>query len=126
VVAANLLAGERDVQGGFNICSGEATSVYEVASRLALLAGQGLGRIFVSGKYRVGDIRHGTGSWAHAGRAMGYTPQVDLTEGLTRLLAWMREQDLAAIPAGIDSVAEMEMRERGLFGKGLLQDEGKV
>jgi dTDP-L-rhamnose 4-epimerase len=100
--------------------------VYEVASRLALLAGQGLGRIFVSGKYRVGDIRHGTGSWAHAGRAMGYTPQVGLTEGLTRLLAWMREQDLAAIPAGIDSVAEMEMRERGLFGKGLLQDEGKV
>ena len=123
VVAANLLAGEKDVHGVFNICSGESTSVHEVALQLAQAVGQGSDRIIVCGKYRVGDIRHGLGNWAHAGQALGYAPQVGLTEGLARLLAWMREQDLAAIPVGIDSVAEKEMSERGLLGKGLALGE---
>jgi dTDP-L-rhamnose 4-epimerase len=118
VVNANLLAGEKDSEGVFNICSGESVSVHEVAMRLARLANHDVERIQVSGKYRIGDIRHGIGTWAHAADSLGYSPKVDLTEGLSRLLSWMRSQDLANIPSGIDSVAEKELRERGLLGNG--------
>ncbi|MCX6031745.1 MAG: NAD-dependent epimerase/dehydratase family protein [Chloroflexi bacterium] len=118
VVQANLLACEQSVSGAFNICSGEATSVYEVALMLAGLLGYPADVLTISSKYRVGDIRHGIGSRQTAGSALGYYPRVPLSAGLEKLVMWMLAQKLDAVDDP-DHRAEDELRSRGLLRCGL-------
>lgn len=123
VVQATLLAGRADVSGTFNVCSGEATSVYQVAALLAEIVGLTERVLTINGKYRVGDIRHGVGAWESAGQALGYRPQVTLRHGLEQLVAWMAP--LADAPrrlyqqmgagADPDEVAREELQARGLL-----------
>src|SRR5215213_5649146 len=60
VARACALALERDAADGavFNIGSGESVSVCEIAERLARVLGKEHVQPEVTGKYRVGDIRH--------------------------------------------------------------------
>ncbi len=94
IVRANLLA--IDTDGGdynsFNIGTGRATSVREIAELLA----SGLGKHIQSdivGKYREGDIRHCVADISKARRMLGYEPSVTLEDGLAELLAWLATQE---------------------------------
>lgn len=94
VVRALLLAAEREEAVGetFNIGSGRAVSILEVARVLAHLLGLDL-EPDITGRYRVGDIRHCTADISKARRLLGYEPKVALEDGMQVLLGWLREQE---------------------------------
>ena len=75
-----------EAAGIFNIGSGQATSIVELAALLCRFTASRLAPQ-ISAAARVGDIRHCTADNAAAGSAFGYAPAVRLTEGLARLIA---------------------------------------
>jgi dTDP-L-rhamnose 4-epimerase len=94
VVRALLLAGQKQsaVGGAFNVGSGRPVTVREVAVTLARVLGVER-EPDVTGRYRVGDIRHCYADITRARAALGYEPQVDFESGMTELVAWLGEQD---------------------------------
>ncbi|MDX1654339.1 MAG: NAD-dependent epimerase/dehydratase family protein [Candidatus Competibacteraceae bacterium] len=76
----------------FNIASGRAHSVQEVAQRLARVLGREELLAEISGRYRVGDIRHCFADITLARRVLGYKPQLDLDSGLVALAEWLAGQ----------------------------------
>jgi dTDP-L-rhamnose 4-epimerase len=47
----------------------------------------------VTGKYRVGDIRHCFSDISLAREVLGYEPRVTFEQGMEELVAWLQEQD---------------------------------
>lgn len=94
----------------FNIGSGNAYTVRDIAARVAQVVGKKHLEPEITGKYRVGDIRHCYADISKARRVLGYEPQVSLEEGLTELATWLEGQ------AAVDRVAEAsaELAARGL------------
>ena len=94
----------------FNIGSGRPRTVLEIAQRMARVLGKEQIEPEISGKYRVGDIRHCFADIRLARRHLGYEPQVEMEEGLQELAEWLGTQ------AADDNVATMraELDRRGL------------
>jgi dTDP-L-rhamnose 4-epimerase len=111
VATAFRLALEIDgaVGGVFNIGSGSAITIREVAERMARVLERDL-RPRITGDYRVGDIRHCTADIGLARRVLGYHPRVEFDAGLAELADWLATQ-----PA-VDRVDTMraELATRGL------------
>jgi nucleoside-diphosphate-sugar epimerase len=84
VVRANLLACEQPQASGhvFNIASGQATSLLDLAEILGGLAGP-IPPQFAPA--REGDIRHSRGDGAYAHTLLGFQPNMQLHEGLQHL-----------------------------------------
>jgi UDP-N-acetylglucosamine/UDP-N-acetyl-alpha-D-glucosaminouronate 4-epimerase len=101
VVEANLRAcaapTERAVGSVFNIGCGTATSIRELWSEIATLAGVQLEPLYEAP--RSGDVRHSMASIARAQEELGYNPVVSLQEGLRQTVAYYRDR-LAADRAG--------------------------
>ncbi len=76
----------------FNVGSGRSTSVLEVAERLAEALGLEELDPEVTGRYRVGDIRHCFADVSRARQVLGYSPKVTLEEGLSELSGWLAGQ----------------------------------
>jgi dTDP-L-rhamnose 4-epimerase len=73
----------------FNIGSGQAVSVRELAVRIADVLGKpSLGPV-TTGKYRVGDVRHCFADISRARRVLHYRPRVNLEDGLEELAEWL-------------------------------------
>jgi UDP-glucose 4-epimerase len=89
VVAALRTAMRRLPPGApvFNICSGTATSVRDLAITLAALCNQVPD--LQSRPPRPGDIRHSVGTAAAARSALGLPPPTPLRDGLARVLDWL-------------------------------------
>jgi len=98
------------VGGVFNVGSGRSFTVHEVAERVATALGCPDARAEITGKFRVGDIRHCFADIGLAREVLGYEPRVSLDHGLNELAAW-----LAGQPA-VDRVeaARAELAARGL------------
>ena len=94
IVQALLLAADREsaVGSAFNVGSGRSISVREVASTLARVLDVGV-EPEVTGRYRVGDIRHCFADITRAREALGYEPRVTLEEGMAELVQWLQEQE---------------------------------
>ncbi|HET7321493.1 MAG TPA: NAD-dependent epimerase/dehydratase family protein [Longimicrobiaceae bacterium] len=94
IVRALLLAAEEEgaVGSAFNIGSGRSVTVTEVARTLGKVLGVEQ-EPEVTGRYRVGDIRHCFADISRAREAFGYEPQVTLEEGMLELVAWLQEQE---------------------------------
>jgi dTDP-L-rhamnose 4-epimerase len=94
IVRALLLSGEAEgaVGGAFNVGSGRAVSVREVASTLAGVLGVEV-EPEITGRYRVGDIRHCFADISKARGAFGYEPTVSLEDGMKELVVWLQEQE---------------------------------
>lgn len=75
----------------FNIGSGEAVTVCDVASRLSKVLGKNL-EPEITGKYRVGDIRHCYPDVSQAQQVLGYKPKITLEEGMHDLAGWLERQ----------------------------------
>lgn len=93
VVQANLLAMVRSDADGLaiNIGSGIAVSIREVAATLAEAMGLEIAPN-LTGKYRVGDIRHCFADISLAKRQLGYEPKVHLAQGIKHLVHWLQSQ----------------------------------
>ena len=82
VARANVVAlGNPDVRGCFNIASGEPRTVGAMAGALAATFDTTLVPQ-VTGDYRLGDVRHVTGSSARAERELGWRPEIGFEEGM--------------------------------------------
>lgn len=94
----------------FNIASGFHCSVCDLAELAAKALGRNV-RPEVTGKYRVGDIRHCFADISRARAVLGYSPQVSLKKGLENLAEWLDGQ------VSCDRVAEShaELSSRGLM-----------
>jgi len=111
VCRACYLAATRDAAVGsvFNIGSGRAIEIQEVAARIGAQLGSTLVPE-ITRKYRAGDIRHCYADIRRARDVLGYQPQVDFDQGLLELSEWLRSQ------VAIDRSDQMrvELSERGL------------
>jgi dTDP-L-rhamnose 4-epimerase len=94
----------------FNIGSGENVSIREVAEQVAAAVGKENIRPEITGKYRVGDIRHCFADISKARRLLGYEPRVLFKDGLAELAEWLEGE------AAEDKVeqAGAELAARGL------------
>ena len=108
IVAALLLAGDEaaGLEGAYNVGTGVATSVLDVADLLARDIAPGI-RPNVTGVRRAGDIRHCVADSSRL-RAAGWEPRVALSDGIRDLVAWVREQE--GVPAPADAHGELERR----------------
>jgi dTDP-L-rhamnose 4-epimerase len=112
VARACCLVLEHDRSAGqvFNIGSGRSYSIGEIAERFAAVMERPDLEPEITGKYRVGDIRHCFADISRAAAELGYQPQVALEDGLVELAEWLEGQ------APIDRVeqARAELTTRGL------------
>jgi dTDP-L-rhamnose 4-epimerase len=116
VARACILAMEKapDVAGqAFNVGSGRNYTVLEVGRRLAEVLGRKI-EPEVTGKYRVGDIRHCFADISLTRELLGYEPKVMLEDSLMELAQWLEGQ--IALGRVYDRVqqAAAELNARGL------------
>ena len=111
VARACRLALENPAADGevFNIGSGNQYTVNFIADKLADVMNKDI-TPQISGKYRVGDIRHCFADLSKAKSLLGYEPQIKFDDGLLELAKWLEGQ------IAVDSVsrANEELALRGL------------
>jgi dTDP-L-rhamnose 4-epimerase len=92
IARANLLAAETNKLDGIavNVGSGEGTPIRKIAQILSRLLKVDI-QPEARGEFRPGEMRHLTSDTTKA-RAAGYTPQVELEEGIQRYIDWIRSQ----------------------------------
>jgi dTDP-L-rhamnose 4-epimerase len=112
VAHACALALERDGAAGraVNVGSGKSITVREIARRLAQVTNREHIEAEVTGRYRVGDIRHCFADIATAREVLGYEPRVALDDGMAGLAEWLEGQ---TVDDRVDS-AHGELAARGL------------
>ena len=113
-VSATILALEKNEANNqvFNVGSGVATTVFEVASLLKSLYDSDV-KISVSGKYRLGDIRHNYADLSNIKNAIGFHPKFDFISGITLFVNWVKTQEV------MEDKYEMSIKE--LKSKGLIR-----
>jgi dTDP-L-rhamnose 4-epimerase len=92
VARAFGLALEHGAGQVLNVGSGESVSIRALAERLAAVTGRPQIDPAITGKYRVGDVRHCFADISRAREALGYVPEVDLDSGMLELAEWLETQ----------------------------------
>ena len=95
VVDATILGIEKEEANGqiFNIGSGVPTRVLDVANRLKRLYNSEI-NITVSGKFRLGDIRHNFADLSKLKDILGFTPKYNFERGITEFVNWVKTQEV--------------------------------
>jgi dTDP-L-rhamnose 4-epimerase len=94
----------------FNIGSGQAHSVIEIADCVGSVLKKTELRPKITGKYRMGDIRHCFADIGLARSILGYGPRVGLEEGVAELAEWLEGQ----LADDRVETASAELADRGL------------
>lgn len=107
---AGIEKSEADYQV-FNVGSGVATTVLEVAQRLKAFYNSDIA-INVSGNFRLGDIRHNFADLHKIETKLGFFPKYDFATGVKKFTEWVVSQEVVA-----DNYSKSieEMRAKGLF-----------
>ena len=97
----------------WNVGSGRAVTLEELARTLFQVMGAEP-RTEVSGRYRVGDVRHAVGDVGLLRDELGYVPATPLDDGLAAFATWAaaNEQDAP------DRLAEQQLEARNLLRQG--------
>ena len=113
IAQANLLVALNDKVDGqpVNVGSGKATSIRDLAGLISDALNIHIDPV-VPGTFRPGEIRHLISDTTRI-RSLGFTPSVDLQEGIERYLGWIREQG--------DISDYFSAAESGLKSKGMVQ-----
>ena len=95
VIDATILGIENERANGetFNVGSGVATTVKEVAESLKSYYNSDI-NIDISGKFRLGDIRHNYADLSKAESLLGYKPKYDFQEGMLEFVKWVKKQEI--------------------------------
>ena len=111
VARAFALALDEDGADGLavNIGSGRSVTVRDLAAQLGAVVGREL-EPEITGESRVGDIRHCFADVGLAQETLGYTPEVELADGMSALAAWLEGQ---TADDRVDDATE-ELTRRGL------------
>jgi dTDP-L-rhamnose 4-epimerase len=94
----------------FNVGSGQAYSVVEIAQRLGRVLGCTNIEPQITGRYRAGDIRNCFADITRAQEVLGYRPEKELEAGLAELAGWLE----GASSSDNSEAAEQELQRRGL------------
>ena len=94
----------------FNIGSGQAFSIREVAEKMATVINRPELMPEITGRYRAGDIRHCFADITFARNMLGYRPQVTFEQGIEELASWLEGKE----PSDRVSQACSELSVRGL------------
>jgi len=97
----------------FNVGSGRNYTVLEVGRRLAEVLGRRI-EPEVTGKYRVGDIRHCFADISLTRELLGYEPKVLLEDSLIELAQWLEGQIATGRVYDRVQQAAAELNARGL------------
>ena len=91
VVRANLLAARAEQTTGevVNIACGRAVTVNEIIDMINASVGKNVKPVYTES--RPGDVKHSLADITLAGKIIGFKPKVLFQEGLTRAIAWYRE-----------------------------------
>ncbi|HKQ38464.1 MAG TPA: NAD-dependent epimerase/dehydratase family protein [Verrucomicrobiae bacterium] len=92
----------------FNVGSGRNFTICEIAEKISEAMGKASTEPQISGKYRVGDIRHCFADITRAKEVLGYEPQVRFEDGLLELVEWLEGQP--ADDKGDQAGAELSAR----------------
>ena len=92
----------------FNIGSGNSYTILEVAEKMARVMNRPRLKPEVTGKYRVGDIRHCFADISKAKRILGFEPAYTLEQGMKELAQWLEGQ--IAVDKVADAKEELEAR----------------
>ncbi|MBT4478737.1 MAG: NAD-dependent epimerase/dehydratase family protein, partial [Flavobacteriales bacterium] len=95
VVDATILGIEKEEANGniFNVGSGVSTRVLDVANTLKRLYNSEI-NITVSGKFRLGDIRHNCADLSKSKDILGFTPKYNFERGITEFVNWVKTQEV--------------------------------
>lgn len=113
VVDVNLLAmsrGEAEFEV-FNVGTGRATSIKQVANTLIELSGKDLEPLIIQ-KFRFGDIRHCFADISKLTSKLGFKPRIDFRNGMRELMDWAKNESAYD---GFEQ-AQAELKEKGLVG----------
>ena len=88
VVKANILAGESEAEGVFNIACGKRISLNELAGMIMEIVGRKVEPVY--DKPRAGDIRDSLADISAARKAIGYNPDYDMNSGLKETIKWFQ------------------------------------
>jgi len=110
VVSVTILALEKKEANHqiFNVGSGVATSVIEVANLLKSLYNSDI-NISISGKYRLGDIRHNYADLSKIKNVLGFSPEYDFQKGISEFVKWVKNQEIKEDKYDI-SVEELKLK----------------
>ncbi|MBA2919775.1 NAD-dependent epimerase/dehydratase family protein [Sphingomonas sp. MAH-20] len=113
VVTATMLAIEHPAAANrlFNVGTGVATSVLEVARTLVRLIGVQV-PVEISGNFRIGDIRHNVADTSRIREVLGFQPAFDFEEGVTLFVDWAKSCGVQ--PSAYEASLE-EMRAKRLL-----------
>jgi dTDP-L-rhamnose 4-epimerase len=94
----------------FNVGMGIPTTVIDVISSLSN-AYQKTAKFFVSGNYRVGDIRHNYANISAIKAAIGFEPKTSLNSGIKKLTDWVitQPQESVAYEKSLDEMKEKQL-----------------
>jgi UDP-glucose 4-epimerase len=93
IARANLLAAEADVSDDvFNIASGTETSLLDLAQALLRVMGRRDLEVEFGPARAVNGVTRRLADTSHAQERLGFKAEVDLDEGLRRLVAWWGSQ----------------------------------
>lgn len=93
-----------------NVGSGRHRTVREIADRMSSVLGCTHLEPQITGRYRVGDIRHCFADVSEAQSLLGYQPKVELEDGLSELAGWLEGR----LPQDRIDEASAELERRGL------------
>lgn len=95
VVTATVAAALSPAAAGgvFNVGSGTATTVLEVVDALISAFGTQV-EVSVSGRYRLGDIRHNVADTSRLTSVLGLRPSTPFSEGVRRFAEWVADEPL--------------------------------
>lgn len=113
VVDATILGIEKEEANGhvFNIGTGVAIDVLTVANTLIRKYGIEV-PVYVSGNYRLGDIRHNFADITAARKILGFNPKWSFDAGIAMFVKWVNEQEIQEDKYEISII---EMKEKGLY-----------
>lgn len=113
VVAATILGIEKEEANGnvFNVGTGVATDVLEVANSLIKAYNINV-PVTVTGRFRLGDIRHNFADLTKIKNLLGFEPKVYFKEGIEKFSSWVLEQEIQE-----DKLSNSleEMKKKGLL-----------
>ena len=95
----------------FNVGSGISTTVNEIVNELQAAYGINV-ETYISGNYRIGDIRHNFADISKMENLLNYKPTVDLKTGIKKFADWVITQNVSN--DGYESSLE-EMQRKGLL-----------
>lgn len=102
--------------GALNVGSGEATSVFHVAQAIIQFF-ESSSTLTISGRFRIGDIRHNVAEISEVQRVLGYEPKVRFSDGILQFLTWVATQSLEDQHAYVRAAQELETKGLMLTGR---------